>query len=80
VLELTPPALQNKLPSQYDLTDGTAWSYEYPSVIDGTLSPTTATVTMSGSLTPFIKSTITSSSVILTYDGLAKMEALASQS
>lgn len=35
---------------------------------------------MSDSLTPFIKSNITSSSVILTYDGRAKIEALVSQS
>ena len=80
MLELTPPALQSTLPAQYDLIDSTKWSYEYPSIVDGTLSPTTVTVTMSDALKPFIKSNTVGSSVILTYDGRAKIEALVSQS
>ena len=65
--------------SQFNLTDGTKWSYEYPVVIDGTWSPTAMTVTMSASLQPFVQSTSTSSLVTLSYDGKSGIGAFAEQ-
>ena len=67
--ELAAPSLSSGVPTSFDLTDGSEWIYSYPSVVDGTLSPFEATVSISDELQPFVTTEITNSAVKLTYDG-----------
>ena len=67
--ELVAPSLSYGVPTNFDLADGSEWVYSYPSVVEGTLSPFEATVTISDELQPFVTTTITNAAVKLTYDG-----------
>ena len=39
VIELAAPKFNDEVPASFNLTEGTLWSYQYPSITDGTLAP-----------------------------------------
>lgn len=67
--ELVAPVFSEEIPARLILADGSQWSYTYPSVTEGTFSPSEATVSMSDEIQPFISVSISNSEVELTYDG-----------
>ena len=68
-IDLVAPSLSQGAPPRFDIADGSQWSYSYSSVIEGTLSPFKATVSMSDELQPFVTASVSNAAIKLSYDG-----------